>query len=867
MLHNLNLKKIIVGITTSIAISGFIIGLRQQGSFEQIELLAYDFLVRLNAKSGSDERIVIVGIDDNSLRQLNSDKISDATLKQVLETIAQYQPRVISIDIIRDIPIGKGREELLNYVNNLYQPLEAAIKPIIFPCALPSENKPNGIAPPPVIDLDSAVGFVDLETDSPNIFGGELVRRASISSVPVNTGLKTAPKGQFDASSADYLCTAPFSFGFLTALSYIQARQIETLSPEASPNVREFLDVTKITEGEIEFKSLTFKPLKAKAGSYQNLDPSVYQHLIDYRYTQPGKIISLTKVLENQVAPQQFKDKVVLIGYITKEDIHQTPFGLRPGVLVHGWIVSQLLSNVLDRQPQIWTWSEPVEWLWIIAWGGVGSIVALAIRPVGVFVGGIGIAIAVLGGSCWFFFTQYGWIPLLPPCFSFVFSGVLVKAIVSKFSALLSANPTIPSQTSTPERKPLRTVVERLIDSTPEAEREPLRTVVERLIENTPETERKPLRTVVERLIENTPEAEREPLRTVVEKLIENTPETEREPLRTVVEKLIENTPETEREPLRTVAEKLTNSGSRPSFQRPEDPFIGKNIGDGDRYLLQKLLGQGGMSKVYLALDKKLNNKKVAIKIMTSYFSSNNEYLIKRFMGEVQSLCILNHPNIIQITDYGLTPQESPFSGYPFYVMEYFVGQTLQQLLNKNKNLALDLALPIIRKVCYGLQNAHQKGIIHRDLKPDNIFLIPGTTVAEVVKIIDFGISKKIDEESKQHTQLTVEGTFLGTYRYASPEQCLGVNIDSRTDIYSLGMVFYEIISGNNPYNLKDDSDTTNADWSVAHRRENPKPLREQSGCENIPINLENIVMKCLEKSPQNRFQNIEELEQALRDY
>ncbi|MGK7947811.1 MAG: CHASE2 domain-containing protein [Xenococcaceae cyanobacterium] len=867
MLHKLNLKKIILGIIAGMVVPGFIIGLRYQGSFEQIELLAYDFLVRLDAKSGLDERIAIVGIDDNTLQKLNSDKISDATLQQVLATIKQYQPRAIGVDIIRDIPIGEGKEELIKYVNNIYEPLETAIKPIIFPCALPSENKPNGIAPPPVIDLDSAVGFVDLETDPQNIFGGELVRRASITSIPVNTS-KIDSEGQFDASSGDYLCTVPFSFSFITALSYVQAQQIETLLPNANPDVREFLDITKISEGEVQFKSVTFKPLQPKTGSYQNLNPSIYQHLIDYGYTQPGEIISLTKVLDNEISPQQFKNKIVLIGYTTKEDIHQTPFGFRPGVFIHGWIISQLLSNVLDRQPQIWTWTEPVEWLWIIAWGIVGSIIALGIRPISIFVGGIGIAIAILGCSCWLLFTQQGWIPLIPAMFSVTFAGVLVKAIDSKFSPLLVDNPIIPAsnRTSTRETEPLATVVERLIDRTPEAEREPLRTVVERLIDNTPETERKPLRTVVERLTDIAPEREREPLATVVERLIDNTPETERKPLRTVVEKLIDSIPETEREPLRTVVEKLTNPSKRPAFRRPEDPFVGQTVGDSDRYLLQKLLGQGGMSKVYIALDKKLSNKKVAIKIMTSYSSANNQHLNKRFTREVESLCILNHPNIIQITDFGLTPQRSPFSGDPFYVMEYFVGQTLKQLLDENNQLDPNLALKIGLKICYGLKYAHNQGIIHRDLKPDNIFLVSGSTVGEIVKIIDFGIAKKIEEENDTKTSLTMVNTFIGTYRYASPEQCRGISIDSRTDIYSLGMVLYEMLSGNNPYNLKDDSDTTNADWSVAHRRETAIPLKEQPGCENIPLNLENIVMKCLEKSPQDRFKNIEELEQALRN-
>lgn len=293
-----------------------------------------------------------------------------------------------------------------------------------------------------------------------------------------------------------------------------------------------------------------------------------------------------------------------------------------------------------------------------------------------------------------------------------------------------------------------------------------------------------------------------------------------------------------------------------------KDPSIGKDIGD--RYTLEKLLGQGGMSKVYLALDRKLNNKKVAIKIMTSYFSANNQHLIKRFMGEVKSLCVLNHPNIIQITDYGLTPQEAPFFGYPFYVMEYFVGQTLQQLLDRKEWLTTDLVLKIAIKVCQGLKEAHNKGIIHRDLKPDNIFLI---SEGEVVKVIDFGIAKKIDEESQQHTQLTVAGTFIGTYRYASPEQCRGADIDSRTDLYSLGVVLYEALSQRNPYNISEDSGTTKADWIASHLRENPKPLREQSGCQDITVELENAIMKCLAKLPQKRFQTIEELELVLKSF
>ncbi len=763
MLDNLNLKKIILGITASIAISGLIVGLRHQGNFEQIELLAYDFLVRLNGKSGSDPRITIVEIDNNTLQKLNRDKISDTTLKQALETITKYQPRVIGVDIIRNIPIGEGREELINYVNNIYHPLESAIKPIIFPCALPSENKPNGIAPPPIIDPYSAIGFIDLETDSQDIFGREIIRRGAISSIPVKISLESASEGIFDAKSANFVCTVPFSFSFLTALSYIQAQEIDNLNlksnveeieagadPSRQNNfdIRNFLDLSKITEGEIKFKSLIFRPLNSTAGGYRQLDPSFYQYLIDYGYSEPGKIISFTDVLEDRITPEDLKDKVVLIGYTTKPNIQQTPFGSRSGVSVHGWMVSQLLSNVLDGQPQNWTWSESVEWFWILLWGILGSIFALTIRPVAIFVSSQLFAIAILWGSCWFLFTQQGWIPLIPPILSFTISGVLIKTI--------SPSPFFSDRLN--------------IDSS---------------------------------------------------------------------QKMFETI---------KLAREKTPTDNNDAF------FIGQKIGEGDRYYLQKLLGKGGMSRVYLALDKKLNDKKVAIKIMTNYYAANDQDYIKRFIGEIEKLCMLNHPNIIQIQEKGITPNIPPFYGYPFYVMEYFEGETLRELLNKKEKISKDLALKIILKVCRGMKAAHNKGIIHRDIKPGNIFLSDGDSLGELVKIIDFGIAKTIDLEAKQNSHATIG--FIGTYQYASPEQIRGARVDLRTDIYSLGVLFYEILSNSHPYDPKKNYNCLT---------DPPIPLGEQPDCEELPVELEKIVMKCLNKSPQDRFQTINELQQALK--
>ena len=314
----------------------------------------------------------------------------------------------------------------------------------------------------------------------------------------------------------------------------------------------------------------------------------------------------------------------------------------------------------------------------------------------------------------------------------------------------------------------------------------------------------------------------------------------------------------------KTVVESYASQPSRTPLDR-KDPLEGKTIGDNNRYLLQTLLVQGGMSQVYQALDTKFADRIVAIKLMTNYSAASGQYLIERVMGEVKAISHLKHPNIIQILDFGVTPNEAPFYGSPFYVMEYFVGKTLQNFLTENKILPLTSLLNIIHQVCSGLKQAHEKGILHGDLKPDTIFLAAGGAVGEIVKIIDFGIAKNINYNDKNNTQLTQEGSLSGTYRYASPEQCRGLpNIDQKSDIYSLGVILYEAICGHNPYILDDNFSPSQADWIAYHISVPPKPLKEQAGCENIENELENMVMKCLAKSPQDRFSDIGELQKTI---
>jgi len=300
------------------------------------------------------------------------------------------------------------------------------------------------------------------------------------------------------------------------------------------------------------------------------------------------------------------------------------------------------------------------------------------------------------------------------------------------------------------------------------------------------------------------------------------------------------------------------------------DPWLGRSIGDRQRYRLDKRLGMGGMGDVFIAMDTLLG-KQVALKLLKDTLSGS-EALRKRFEREVAICAALKSDHIVEISDYGVTAD-----GYPFYVMEYLRGQSLGQLLWQQQRLSVERTVSIITQMCEGLRLAHagvtlwRNGgttsehvkVVHRDLKPDNIFLVP-TALGELVKILDFGIAK-IRDNSVEQTNLT--SAFIGTFRYAAPEQ-LGVaqNLDERADIYSLGILLYEMLSGADPFGFGIKAHSTTAvSWAIAHRSKPPIPLRSQPGCESVSPKLEAVVLRCLQKSPQERFASVEELNGALQ--
>lgn len=299
----------------------------------------------------------------------------------------------------------------------------------------------------------------------------------------------------------------------------------------------------------------------------------------------------------------------------------------------------------------------------------------------------------------------------------------------------------------------------------------------------------------------------------------------------------------------------------------PRNVWIGRLIGD--RYQLDRRLGGGGMGDVYLATDTRLG-KSIALKLLKESLSDADASLQARFERECAICAALKSSHIVQVSDYGITPE-----GHPFYVMEYLQGQTLGQLLSAQPRISAEQAVNIMTQICSGLQAAHAGvtlwdratqtneliKVVHRDLKPDNIFLTP-TALGDFVKVIDFGIAKI---QSLQ-AEYTATNLFMGTCHYASPEQFEAGTIDERSDIYSLGVILYEMLAGIDPFGLdfRKNRITNNA-WLAAHAIKEPQPLRSQPDCSQISPELEAVVMRCLAKPRSDRFASVNDLRMALQ--
>jgi serine/threonine protein kinase len=259
-----------------------------------------------------------------------------------------------------------------------------------------------------------------------------------------------------------------------------------------------------------------------------------------------------------------------------------------------------------------------------------------------------------------------------------------------------------------------------------------------------------------------------------------------------------------------------------------------------NRYELLEKIGEGGMGIVYKAKCNLLN-RFVAVKILKAELNNDEEF-VARFKREGISVAKLSHPNIVNVHDVGTEDNTN------FIVMEYINGKTLKQLIKENTRIGADKTLDISLQIAKALECAHKNNIIHRDIKPDNILI----TEDNVVKVMDFGIAKVSDAQT-----ITNSNKVIGTAHYFSPEQAKGNFVDGRTDIYSLGIVMYEMVTGNVPYSA--DSAITIA---MMHIQKPVIPPKEV--ILDLPQNINQVILKAMEKEPINRFQTATEMVDIL---
>ncbi|HEY9733658.1 MAG TPA: protein kinase [Drouetiella sp.] len=279
------------------------------------------------------------------------------------------------------------------------------------------------------------------------------------------------------------------------------------------------------------------------------------------------------------------------------------------------------------------------------------------------------------------------------------------------------------------------------------------------------------------------------------------------------------------------------------------DPMVGRVLDD--KYEIVKAIGGGASGLVYKGRHKTLNAT-VAIKVLAPQLSTQPE-LVKRFEREARAAGLLSHRNILIVQDLGLTEEKQPYM-----VMEYLNGYSLSELLEQNGKLSIQDCLAIISQICQGIGKAHEEGLVHRDLKPGNIMLVADGNKTFTVKIVDFGLAKLIRPEENSEN-LTRTGAMIGTPSYMSPEQCRSEPTDHRCDIYSIGCMMYEMLTGSKPFEA-----SNIIEIYIKHAQDPPPYLVLSDTNPEVSAKLQKIIHRCLEKNRDLRYQTAQELDDEL---
>ena len=261
-----------------------------------------------------------------------------------------------------------------------------------------------------------------------------------------------------------------------------------------------------------------------------------------------------------------------------------------------------------------------------------------------------------------------------------------------------------------------------------------------------------------------------------------------------------------------------------------------------ERYEVIKSIGEGGMANVYLAQDTILD-RKVAVKVLRGDLSNDDKF-IRRFEREALSVSKLSHPNIVEVYDVGEENEQH------YIVMEYIDGKTLKQLLYKRKTLTTEEVIDIMTQLTDAIAHAHESYIIHRDIKPQNIMILDDGSI----KVTDFGIAIAMNA-----TQLTQTNSVMGSVHYIPPEQANGKSATVKSDIYSIGIMMYELLTGSVPF--KGDNAV---EIAIKHMKEKLPSIRKQNPA--IYQSVENIVLKATAKNPRNRYENARDMCNDLKE-
>ncbi len=375
-------------VLTYLAVIGLLLGVRQLGWLQPLELAAFDLMVRLRPNEDPDPRLLVVEITERDIKELKQYPVSDRVLAKALGELERYQPIAIGVDLARNVPTGEGHVELVNRFQS----------PKIIAIANIGNTEDEEILPPLGIPKER-VGFSDVVIDPDNV-----IRR------------------NFMMAALDEKTTL-YSFSLQVALAYLKHKGI-------SPR---FTKTDELQLGQTQFNWLSFN-----SGGYQNIDDGGYQILLNYRSANNvARRVSLTQVLKRQIDPNWVKDKIVLIGVTapTVKDLFYTPYSRTQqgiprmaGVLIHAQMVSQILSTVLDNRPLFKYWSQEWEMLWIVVWSLFGGV--LVARTDSLFVRGLNslACLGILGGFTLSLFIQGKWLPIATPAIGFIVTGMAVEA-------------------------------------------------------------------------------------------------------------------------------------------------------------------------------------------------------------------------------------------------------------------------------------------------------------------------------------------------------------------------------------------------------------------------------------------------------